>query len=275
MIPSADENMPRLRFENRWVVVTGASSGLGLEIARRLALVERANLIVAARRGDRLAGLKQEIEQRGETKVEPIEVDLSRPDGADTLFQRSTAIGQVYGVVNNAGVTAYGATTRDQLESYDRIIDVNLRSAMRLTLLFLDYLLERGEGGIQNVTSVAAFIPVPYQSIYSASKHALQCFTEALHAENRGRGIAICSFAPGGIATDMLTDSGLDRKFDRDSRLNMRPERAARKAVAAFKKGKAVAVPGLSNRLVVVLSRLLPRRLLLRLAAHAYRPPGS
>ena len=261
----------KLRFADRWVVVTGASSGLGLEIARRLARDEGANLIVAARRGERLAQLKQEIEGGSTRRVEVVEVDLGRPDGADTLFRRAVAVGPVYAVVNNAGVTAYGRTRADQLPQYDAIVDLNLRSVMRLTLLFLDHFLERGEGGIQNVTSLAALIPVPYQSVYSASKHALQCFTDALRLEHRGRGVVICSFVPDGIATEMLTRSGLDQQFG-ESRFNMRPERAARLAVRAFRRGKAVAIPGFSNRVVATLARLLPRGLVLRLAERVYRP---
>lgn len=266
--------MPRLSFADRWVLVTGASSGLGLEMARCLALEEQANVILAARRGDRLARLKAELEEKSDRRVEVVEVDLCQPDGADRLFREATALATVHAVINNAGMTYYGKATAGDLATHDRIMDLNHRAAMRLSLLFLEYLQGHGEGGIQNVTSMAAFMPVPYQSVYAASKHAIQCFTDGLRAENSRGDVVICTFAPGGIATDMLSDSGLDKKFSKDSRVNMSPRRAARIAIRGFKSGKAVTVPGLMNRATLFMARLLPRRWILWLAERTYRPPA-
>ncbi len=268
--------MAKLNFENRWVLVTGASSGLGLALARRLAACEKANLIIAARRKDRLEEIKKEIETGAHTKVEIIPVDLSKDDGVELLFKQATMIGDIYAVINNAGLTSYGKTTAANLDTYENIINVDFKAVMKSCLLFLPYFLERGEGALLNITSAAAFIPTPYQNVYSAAKHAAQAFTECLYREYRNAGknkIVISTFAPGGIRTEMITMSGLVEKHPFDSPFNMKPEIAAQKALRAFKKGKYLAVPGLLNKLTVMLAKHLPRRLVSRAAEIVYRPP--
>ena len=197
--------MSKLNFKNKWVIVTGASSGLGKEIAIYLAKYEKANLIIAARRVKKLERLKKEIEQDNDTKVEVVGVDLSQSDGVDFLFDKAIKIGHIYAIINNAGLTYYGKTEKAKIENYNQIVNLNFNAVMKLSLLFLDYFQHMGEGGLLNITSEAAFIPTPYQSVYSASKHASQSFTDALREENWKTGIVISSFSPGGIATEMIT----------------------------------------------------------------------
>lgn len=267
--------MAKLNFENRWVVVTGASSGLGREIARRLAVREKANVIIAARRKERLAQLKQEIEAGCGSKVEMIPVDLSREEGVDRLFHRSVELAGIYAVINNAGITGYGITKLEEMDLYRDIMAVNFHALMKLSLLFLPYFVERGEGALLNITSMGAFVPTPYQNIYAASKHAAQAFSEGLYREYesyRKNGIIISSFAPGGIRTEMITNSGLDKKHPLDSPYNMDPQAAARKAVETLKKKKYAAVPGLMNKLSLFFTKHLPRRMVSRLTASLYRP---
>ena len=254
------------------MVVTGASSGLGREIARTLALNEHADLVVAARRGDRLAELKAEIESACGSKVHVVEVDLSRPDGADRLYRESTAVGDVFALVNCAGLTHYGKTLEATVETSMRILQVNLVAEMKATLLFLEHLLERGQGGILTITSVIAFVPGPYQNVYAASKHGIQAFMEGLASEYRGRGVSFCTFAPGGMSTEMLTLSGLENKFGMDNRVNITPRAAARMAVDSFKKGRAVRVPGLLYKAVVFCTRLVPRAFIARVMERMYAP---
>jgi len=147
-----------------------------------------------------------------------------------------------------------------------------------LSLRFLSYFNERGNGAILNITSLGAYISVPYQSVYAASKHAARAFTEGLFREYhtcRKRGVYICSFAPGGIRTELLSRSGLDKKHPLDSPFNMKADVAARKAINAFKKKKYVSVPGILNKVVLFLATHLPRRLVTRAAEFVYRPPGA
>jgi hypothetical protein len=267
------KKMKKLNFSNRWIVVTGASSGLGREMARRLAAAERAHLIVAARRRDRLQALKEEIEGSTGVTVEVVPVDLAQPAGPEQLFKRAVEIAPVYAVINNAGMTAYGRTGIEHLATYEKIITLDLSAVIRLSLLFLDYFRHKGEGAILNVTSEAAFTPLPYQNVYSAAKHGVQSFTEALRAENRKSSIAICTFVPGGIATEMIDKSGLSKKIERDGFYNMKPDRAARLAIKDFKKGKAVGIPGFLNQLNHCLMALLPRTWNIKMTEAFYRPP--
>jgi len=254
-------------------VITGASAGLGAEMARYMAVREKANIILAARREDRMLALKEVLLREAATRIEVVAVDLATAGGCEELFQRSTALGGIYALVNNAGMTWYGKTSAEHSSRYHTIIDLNVRAVMTLSLRFLDYFRARGEGGILNVTSEAAFTPTPYQNVYSASKHAIQSFTDCLRVENRDGGVAICTFVPGGINTDMISDSGLSAKVNRDSFVNMKPEVAARKAVMAFKKGKSMAIPGLLNKVNHIVMWALPRGLKLTLAERFYRPP--
>lgn len=264
--------MAKLNFNKKWVLITGASSGLGRAIALYMAKEENANLVVAARRTGRLEQLKKEIQSSGDSKVEIVTVDLSEPGGAEDLFKKATEAVDIYAVINNAGITFYGKTEIAHLERFEKIIDVNLKALMVLSLKFLSWFEKKGEGAILNITSAAGLIPTPFQLIYSASKHAAQTFTEGLRLENRKSKVAISSFAPGGIATELLTKSGLDKKYDLNSPFNMKAERAAKLAVKAFKKKKFLSVPGFMNKLMLFLVRLFPRKLVATASELAYRP---
>lgn len=256
-------------------MVTGASSGLGQAMARCLAKDEKANLIIAARRKERLEELKQEIEAVHQSRVEIVVVDLSLDKDIDLLFEQAVKIADVYALINNAGFTSYDKTDLTHWQTYEKILRVDLVALIKLSLRFLAYFQERGEGAIMNITSLGAFVPMPYQNVYSACKHAAQVFTEGLHQEYKKSGIVICSFAPGGIATEMNVKSGLDKKISLDSPFNMHADLAARKAVKAFKKKKFLAVPGILNKITLFLVRLFPRTLVARAAELVYRPQGQ
>ncbi len=264
--------MARINFAGRLVVVTGASSGLGREIARALALREGAHLVVAARRRDRLEALKSEIESRCSSRVHVVPVDLGAPDGPRSLFAQATACGQVAALVNCAGITFYGRTLDATMEGCMQIVAVNQIATMQTTMLFLRYFLDQGFGAILAVTSVAALVPTPFQNVYSASKHAIQCFMEGLSREYRGRGVAICTFAAGSMATEMTVRSGLDRKYASGSPVYLSLVRSARIAVSSFKRRKLFAVPSVLYKTAVFIARLAPRKLVLWASERAYRP---
>jgi len=264
--------MAKLNFKNKWVLITGASSGLGRAIALYMAKKENANLVIAARRTERLEQLKTEIQSSSNSEVKIITVDLSEPNGAEDLFKKAIDAADIYAVINNAGTTFYGKTEITHLDTFEKIIQVNLKALMVLTLEFLAWFEKKGEGAILNVTSAAGLIPTPFQLIYSASKHAAQAFTEGLRLENRKSKVVISSFAPGGIATEMLTKSGLDKKYALDNPVNMKAEKVARLAVKAFKKKKFLSVPGFMNKLMLFLVRLFPRKLVAAASELTYRP---
>jgi len=262
--------MPPLDFAGKLVVVTGASSGLGREIALALALREKAHVIAAARRRDRLEALKSEIESRSTSRAHVVTVDLAAPDAPETLFAQATSIGEVFALVNCAGVTFYGRTLEAPAETSRRIIAVDQLSVMQTTLLFLQSFLDRGSGAILTVTSVYGLIPGPYQNVYAAAKHATQIFMEGLAGEYRGRGVTFCTFAAGSMATEMIQQTGLDRRHG--AHVFMDPARTALSALSSFKKGRLILVPGALYKLIVFLARVTPRRFGVWLSERIMRP---
>lgn len=251
--------------------MTGASSGLGKALAIKLASKEGANLIITARRKERLDSLKSRIENEFSREVIVVESDLSNPDSVENLFRVSTSEKEIFGIINNAGMTDFNPADIKDYEKYEKIIEVNLKSLMRLSLMFLDYFKEKGEGAILNITSMGAFFPLVYQGAYTASKHGAQVFTEILSKENSEKNITISSFAPGGIATEMLSNSGLDKLRGSDDFFNWSAEKVAEKAITAFKKKKLLSVPGLVYKLGLILKRILPRKTLLYFLEKSYR----
>jgi len=167
-------------FRGRLVVVTGASSGLGRELARRLAEAEGADLVIAARRGDRLEALRAEIAAACPSKVTCVEADLGTDEGVETLVRAAEGAGEVFGLVNCAGLTYYGRTLDAPAGMNERIIALDLVAGIQLTTRLLPAMLRRGKGAVLTVTSLAATMPVPYQNVYAAAKHGMQSFMEGL-----------------------------------------------------------------------------------------------
>ena len=277
-------------FAGRLVLVTGASSGLGEAIARRLAVAESADVIVAARRTNRLEQLADEIRSECGSRVYPVTVDLAGSDGPEMLVSQVREIEagrrlaqdtgseqagrhpRLFGIVNNAGITSYGAFVQGDPERLEKVIRVNLAAPIRLTRLLLPSLVDRGEGAILNVTSLGAYLPVPYQAVYSATKHGLQAFTESLSGELAGTGVRVCAFAPAGVATEMISGSGLGRKFSSSSRLLADADVMATRAVHLWKRGRLSGLGGPASRLGALIGRLLPPTVTTRGAARIYRP---
>jgi uncharacterized protein len=262
--------MKKLDFKGKLVVVTGASSGIGREIARDLAVREGANLLIAARRLDQLEGLKKEIEEVADSRVEALSIDLGSPDSPQALFEKATSRGHVFALVNCAGATFYGKTLEAPRERYDQIVALNFVSAMKTSMLFVSYFLDRGDGALLNVTSSGGLVPCPYQNVYGATKHAIQEFTEVLAWEYRGKGVAVCTFAPAGVATEMTSHEWLSKKLVGSPAFLMSARRAARVAVSGFKKRRLVTVPGIGNRAGLLLTRILSRKAVAAVLGRAY-----
>ena len=243
-------------------------------MARILAKEEKAHLVITARRKERLEDLKTEIESSGNTRVEIIQADLSNPSDVELVFKKAVEIADIYALINNAGTSFYNISKVSDMDIFEKIIQVNLRAPMRLCLTFISYFQQKGKGAILNITSETGLLIVPYQTAYSASKHGIQAFTEGLHMEYRNSGITICAFAPGGVITEMITNIGLEKKIELHSRVNMKVDIAARKAIKTFKNKKYLSVPGLLNKATVFVARFLPRRLVAHFAEMIYRPPG-
>jgi len=269
-----NSRMALLRLRDRRIVVTGASSGLGRALAMHLALREGAHLWICARRESLLDELQKEIRSRTNVDVKVIVTDLSQPADRRALLKAVAADDSVSGLINNAGVTRYGPMVYADWDVFDVMMAVNLAAVMELSLGFVEIIRRREKGFLLNVTSEAAFVPTPYQGVYSATKHGVQAFTDALRMEYSRTPVFIGTFVPGGIRTDMISKSGLDQRISRDSRLNMTPERAAAACVRGLKRRRPLTVPGLLNRANHLVTRLMPRNWVLRAAEKLYRPPS-
>jgi len=259
-----------MELRGRRVLVTGASSGLGREMALGLARDHGAQPILVARRRERLEALRHEIESGYGASAWVLEADLSRPDDVDRVFEESTRTGPVDGVILNAGVTYFGPHRELGWSEYESIVATNLTSAVRLTHLFLPYLIDQQRrGAIMIVTSLAGLLPTPYQAVYSGTKAFLTHFGQSLAAELHGRDVSLTVFAPGGIATEMNHKSGLAAGFD-GSLLLQAPDRCAREGLAAMVARRPLAVPGWLNRAQLLLARFVPRRTATSIARRAY-----
>lgn len=259
-------------FASRWVMVTGASSGLGLELARQLARDHRANVILVARRADRLASLKDELEKQHGVQVQTIVGDLSRESDVERVFTEATSAHDVYGVILNAGITHFGEHLELSWLELKKMLDTNVNAVAQLTHAFLPYLLEKNQaGGIMLVASMAGITPVPYQSAYSGTKAFLVGFGHGLWHEFRHTNVSVTTFVPGGIATEMLETSGTALHFGTGGFFIQAAAACARSALVAFKSRKHTHFPGFVNQASVLVSRLLPRSFLVGQVAAEYR----
>jgi short-subunit dehydrogenase len=245
------------------VLITGASSGIGTALARVFA-AHGHELVLVARREDRLNALADEIAATGRSRPTVLAVDLERRDAASVIAaELSARTMEPAVVVNNAGFGLSGAAAAVSRDEQLAMIDVNVRALTELSLMFVDSL-ARHRGGILNVASVAAFLPGPGMAVYYASKAYVLSFSEALHRELSDRGVRVTTLCPGPVPTEFQARSGM-RLNPAARALELSAERVAQIGYDAFMRGKRVVVAGINNRIAVSLMRLVPNGLLLRL----------
>ncbi len=253
------------------MLITGASSGLGLEMARLLAKEHGAHIIAVARREDRLTALKTELESAHGVQVLPLSADLTKPGDAARVFETATSGRSVDGVILNAGITYFGHALDQPPESFDAMLATNITSVVRMSQLFGAHFAKReGGGALMLVASMAGFSPLPYQAAYAATKSFVISYGRSLAYELRKAGVSITVFAPGGIATEMLSLSGLDRKFKAGDLGIMSAEACARIAVDAFVRRRELAIPGILNRFLATMFKVLPQGFLVGRSAAMY-----
>ena len=248
------------------VFITGASSGIGLELARCFA-AEKSTLILVARSAAALEALAAELRGQHQIEVHVITADLAQPESPQRVVDELKGRGIMVDVlVNNAGFGLHGSFAELPLARQLEIIQVNVASLVALTGLFLPAMVERRRGGILNVGSVAGFLPGPNMAIYYASKAFVQSFSEALFEELRGTGVSVTNLCPGPTESNFFKVARGHRS--RELQIAKMPtDEVARAGHRAFRTGQCVKVPGTKNRLLVQLPRILPRMVVRRSVA--------
>jgi uncharacterized protein len=245
----------------RVTLITGASAGIGTELARVFAANDH-RVVLVARRADRLKTLADEIVAAGGAAPILIPCDLEARDAGDKIAAALLAEGvEVEFVVNNAGFGLFGqATEMDRAEQLG-IIDVNIRTLTDLSLRFSDSLIRHG-GGILNVGSVAGFLPGPGMAVYYASKAYVLSFTEALHQELGHRGVRVTALCPGPVPSEFQVRAGFEPGLD-SAILNVNPSAVALAGYRGLMAGKRAVLPGLGVKMVPFLLRFFPRGFIL------------
>jgi uncharacterized protein len=251
-------------------LITGASSGLGEEFARQLAK-SKYDLVLVARREDRLKAVADEALKLGAAKVKVIAADLTGHESAAGLHRQVTAEGlQIDYLVNNAG---FGTRGRFDDLPFDREmeeIELNVTALVALTRLFLPAMVARRAGTIINVSSVGGFTPVPFMATYGATKAFVLSFSEALAEELKDSGVTVMALCPGATRTEFQKVAHVE-EARMPSFAFMNADTVVTQAIAAAKRGKAVCVNGPMNKIMVESTRIAPRRMVARIAGSMFR----
>ena len=245
----------------RVTLITGASAGIGTELARVFASNGH-RVVLVARRAERLAKLAGEIAAAGGAAPIVIPCDLEQPDAGDKIAAvLATEAVEVEYVVNNAGFGLFGnAIERDRAEQLG-IIAVNIRAMTDLSLRFSDHLI-RHRGGILNVGSIAGFLPGPGMAVYYASKAYVLSFSEGLRGELAPLGVRVTALCPGPVLSEFQARAGFLPGFDSEI-LNVSASNVAKAGYRGLMANKRVVLPGLGIKIVPFLLRLFPRGFIL------------
>jgi uncharacterized protein len=258
-------------FNGSRALVTGASSGIGAVFARELAR-RGAHLILAARTESKLYALAAELREPSRVSVDVLPVDLAQPGAGGRLAKDLAGRGLEPDVlVNNAGFGLFAPLHQADQGQIAQEIQVNVVALTELNTSLLPEMLERDRGVIVNVASTAGFQPVPYMSVYGATKAYVLSFTEALWAETRNTGVRVTALCPGATDTSFFDVASEDASVGR----RMAPEQVVTAALAAIEHRRSTVIPGLRNRMLANATRLTPRQFLARSAERTMRPKDS
>lgn len=249
------------------ILITGASSGIGMELTKILAS-KGYDLVLTARRKDRLDQLKAELQARHNVNVHPFPMDLSNADNAVRLYDQIRSKGlRVTMLVNNAGFGDYGAFTETSLSKEMDMIHLNISSLVTLSKLFGKDMSERKYGSILNVGSLLSFFPFPYYSVYAATKSFVLSFSEAIRTEFANSGVRVSVLCPGPTDTEFTSDKMLNT----NSYQSMKMESAttvALKGVDLLLNKNTSSVVGFLNKVVASTPRFSPRWMTLKINKH-------
>ncbi len=247
------------------VLITGASSGIGMGLAKLFA-ADGSDLVLVARREDRLNKLAEELKSEHGIEVHVLPKDLSKKTSPKEIFNhlKKEKI-EIDVLVNNAGFGSRGTVSELDTDLQVDMVQVNAAALTHLTSLFLPGIIERGQGGILNVGSLAGFQPGPNLAVYFATKAYVLSFTEALAEEISNPNIKVSCFAPGPVKTEFGEKSDLeDSLLFKISLMDLEP--AVKAGYEGFRKGKTIVIPGLKQQIVPFLNRFTPRLIVRKIA---------
>jgi short-subunit dehydrogenase len=257
-----------------YALITGASSGIGLELAR-IAASNNINLILLARSAEKLMQLRTELEGLYPIKVLAVGCDLTDPDTVEKVASLLHGRGIVPDIlINNAGFGMYGPFDRIGAETEASMIQLNVTALTELTKVIYRQMHSKGKGKILNVSSIAGFMPGPWMAVYHAAKAYVLSFSEALSAEARGSGITVTALCPGPTETNFenraSTGTGI-KAFKKFGKLPA-ARQVAEYGWKSMMKGKTVAIHGSKNRWLAFLIRFLPRKTVTNIAGKIQAP---
>jgi uncharacterized protein len=259
-----------IRYADKWGLITGASSGIGAEFARKLA-ARGMHLVLTARRQDLLEQLAAELHTRHGTKTQIVAGDLSEPDFPRRLYETTRAAGiDISLLVNNAGFGDVGTVQNAALDKLLRMIRLNISALTELTYLYLPEMLASHEGQIVNVASLVAFQPVAYMPVYAASKAYVLHLSEALWAECRDQGVTVMALCPGTTRTDFFDIAGAGGWLKKQR--SQSSEQVVRTALKSLDRKRQYIVSGWLNYLLSLSARLAPRRIVVQETMKYFRP---
>jgi len=259
-------------FNGKNVLITGASSGIGLAMAKDFAS-RGANLILTARSEDKLMQLAKDLSNKN-IQIHVFIEDISLSDSAQKLFNQVNDAGlEVDVLVNNAGYGRMGNFDECQMEDYENMVHLNVTSLTELSYLFVDQMVKRGSGGIINVASTAAFFPVPYSAVYAATKAYVLSLSEALNFEYSRKGVHVMAVCPGATESKFINVATENSERLKQRLINIdrvknkltvnkiqTAEDCSKEALDAYLKGKIYVITGQNNRNLYTMSRFFSRK---------------
>jgi uncharacterized protein len=260
-------------WRGRWALVTGASAGIGVALAKELA-AGGANLVLTARRRDRLEQLASDLKRSHSIQTAVFPADLTQPDAPQKIraFTDENHLA-IEILINNAGFGKYGEFTKIQTPPLLEMVQVNCTAVVHLSHLFLPDMIHRRRGDVLILASTAAFQAVPYISTYAATKAFDLLFAEGLAEEMKPHGVRVCALCPGSTESEFHSVARQEQ-FAKKHRQET-AEKVARTGLEALAAGKSYVISGMGNYLGAQSQRLVPRGLVTRIAGNMFRPESD
>ena len=260
-----------LKFTGKWALITGASAGIGVALARELA-AHGAKLVLTARRKDRLEALAGELTSQG-SEARIVVADLNDPAAPEQIYNATEGAGLAVDIlINNAGLGQYGAFASSPVEQELSQVRVNCEAVVRLSRLIVPRMVERRRGWVMVVSSMASFQPVPYITTYAASKAFDRFFALGLAAEVAGYGVRVTTLCPGPTESEFFKVARSESFMPRG---RQSAEEVARRGVAALARGQGTIIPYFSGKVSALLVRFVPVGLITKSIEKLGRPKSA